>query len=131
MQRKNVSTGAVWESQVGYSRAVRKGPFVFLSGTAAVGADGKVVGVGDAYAQTAFILRKMEGALKECGAKLTDVVRTRVFVTDFRQWEAVGKAHAEFFANIRPAMTLIEVSKFVLPEFLVEIEMDAIVNEGA
>src|SRR5262245_35878678 len=106
MERKSVSTGAPWESQVGYSRAVRKGPFIFISGTAAADAEGKVVGLGDPYAQSVFILRKMEAALQQCGGKLTDVVRTRVYVTDFRQWEAVGKAHAEFFRDIMPAMTL-------------------------
>ena len=104
-------------------------PFIFVSGTAAVDGEGKLVGAGDPYAQAAFILRKMEAALQQCGAKLSDVVRTRVFVTDFRQWEAIGKAHAEFFGDIRPATTMVEVSKLVSPEFLVEIEMDAVVDE--
>ncbi|MFN4145976.1 MAG: RidA family protein [Runella sp.] len=126
-QRLNISTGTLWEGIVGYSRAVRIGNIVEVTGTVAV--DGDVpVGVGDAYAQTKFIIQKIEKVLHEAGASLSDVVRTRMFVTDISQWEAFGRAHGEFFGEIRPCTTLIEVSKLIAPEYLIEIEATAIIS---
>lgn len=127
MDRQLISSGAKWESIVGYSRAVRVGPFVHVAGTTAVSPTGEIVGVGDAYAQTKHILTIIEGALQEAGATMAHVVRTRMFVTDVSQWEAVGQAHGEFFRNVRPASTLVEVSGLINPEMLVEIEVDAII----
>ena len=129
MKRKNVSSGAPWEPIVGYSRAVRTGPCVQVAGTAAVGADGKTVAPGDGGAQTRFILGIIEKALAEVGARLEHVTRTRIFVTDMSQWEAIGRAHGERFASIRPATTMIEVSKFISPDMVVEIEAEAWVEE--
>lgn len=130
MSRINVSTGTPWEAKVGYSRAVRIGNQVFVSGTTASRDDGSTVGVNDAYEQATFILKKIELALNEVEAKMTDVVRTRMFVTDITRWEEIGKAHGEVFGDIRPAATMVEVSRLVNSDHLVEIEVDAVVGEG-
>jgi len=127
MPRHLVSTGTPWEPIVGYSRAVRVGRHVHVAGTTAVGADGRVVGPGDARAQTLHILQVIRHALAEAGARLEDVVRTRIYVTDIRQWEAIGRVHGEIFRDIRPAATMVEVRRLIDPEMLVEIEADAII----
>ena len=128
MNRKNISSGAPWEAIVGYSRAVVVGDWVEVTGTVAVGDDGQVVGPGDMYEQARFALAKIARILEEAGATMEQVVRTRMFVTDIDQWEAVGKAHAEFFGEIRPATTMVEVSKLISPEYLVEIEARAYIG---
>lgn len=127
MQRRTSSTGTPWEKTVGYSRAVRVGPHVFVSGTTASNLDGSTVAVGDAYGQSVFIFRRIEAALADVGSKLSDVVRTRMFVTDIGRWEEIGRAHGEFFAGINPAATMVEVRRLINPDHLVEIEVDAVV----
>lgn len=126
--RQNISSGTKWEDIAGYSRAVRVGNHVAVSGTTATDSEGKLVGEGDAYEQTTFIIRKIEQALKEAGATLRDVVRTRIYMTDISQWEGAARAHAEFFGDIRPANTLIEISGLVGPGYIVEMEADAIIG---
>ena len=128
-EKVRIQSGAPWESRVGYCRAVRSGAHIAVSGTAPVGEDGNVVGVGDAYAQAKRCIDIIQTALAEAGAELTDVVRTRMFVTDISHWQAVGKAHGEAFGDIRPATTMVEVTALIDPDMLVEIEADAIVGD--
>lgn len=126
--RLKISSGAKWEDIVGYSRAVKVNNQVFITGTVAVNADNNLVGGDSAYLQTQFILQKIEQVLQQCGASLNDVVRTRLFVTDISRWEEYGKAHGEVFGTIRPCTTMVEVSKLIAPEYLIEIEVDAVIE---
>ena len=129
MSRQTISSGTKWEPVVGYSRAVRVGRFVAVAGTTATDDQGRLVGIGDAYAQTVRAIQNIAAALERAGGNLTHVVRTRMFVTDISQWEAIGRAHGEYFKDIRPATSMVEVSRLIDPDMLVEIEADAVLDD--
>jgi len=129
MPRQNFSSASPWEPVVGYSRAVRTGNQIFVTGTTALGPDGKLVGIGDAYAQTLQVLRNIQEVLKRAGAEMRHVVLTRIFVTDISRWQEIGRAHSEFFGQIRPCATMVEVRALIDPDMLVEIEVQAIVDD--
>jgi len=127
--RKNISSGGLWETKVGYSRAVRVGDIIVVAGTTATDSQGNVIGINDAYTQTKVILEKIGESLKQAGASMKDVIRTRMFVTDIGRWDEIGRAHGEVFGNIRPASTLIEVKGLITKDTIVEIEVEAIISE--
>jgi len=130
MSRINISSGAKWESIVGYSRVVKIGNHILVSGTTSIGDDGQIVGISDPYRQTIQIIRKIKTSIEKAGGSLSDVVRTRMYVTDIKNWEEVGRAHGEYFRDIKPAATMVEVSNLIEPDLLVEIEVEAIIENS-
>lgn len=130
MKRENFLSGSPWESKVGYSRLVKFGSFVFVSGTTAIDENGNVVGAGNFYEQTKYIIQKIEKSLKMVNASLTEVVRTRIYTTNIGEWELIGKAHAEFFKDTKPATTMVEVRRLIQPELIVEVEVDVIMDKN-